>query len=563
MNTADQRHGPPSTRVLVVEDNPGDARLVALQLAEDADPPFDVTVARSLAQARVLGAVSAFDVVLTDLGLPDCTGTETVDAVLAEWPDTPVVVLTGLSDRQTGTLAVERGCQDYLIKGFADPELLHRTIRYAIGRSAAAKALRESEERFRTLVDVSPDAILLCDAQKVLFANSRALITFGVRERRELVGIDPARLYPRSDWCRLVAALIDPTLLNGIVEPNRIECRLSRLDGSVFDAEVTMAAIVHREKPAVEVIVRDITERKVAEQHRHLAAVVFETTDEAMMVTDDANNIVAVNPAFERVTGYGAAEVIGKNPRHLASGRHDLAFYQGMWIALQRTGHWHGEVWNRRKNGEIYVQRLTLSLIRDADGKVVNHIGVFSDVTDEKQEAELIRYRANYDALTGLPNRSLLHDRMLQALAKTAREGGKLGVLFLDLDGFKSVNDSYGHLAGDHLLVALSDRLQACVRESDTVARLGGDEFVIVLPDMDGAADAVTVASKILLCLTEPFALNDDGDVFVRIGASIGIALFPLHGRNAEELLHAADKAMYSSKELGKGRFEIAEVSGG
>ncbi|HXP96648.1 MAG TPA: diguanylate cyclase [Telmatospirillum sp.] len=546
-------------RVLVVEDNPGDARLVSLLLAEDSDVLFHVTEVASLAQAVALSPVHAFDVVLTDLGLPDSFGTETVDAILAAWPGTPVVVLTGLSDRRTGTMAVQRGCQDYLVKGFADAALLQRTLRYAIERSTSARALRESEERFRILVDLSPDAILLCDADEVLFANARAISTFRGSRREDLLGLQPALLFSPSDRLRLLSALNAQRRFGDLQDPQRIECRLQRLDGSSFEGEVSLAMISHQERPAAEVIIRDITERKLAERHHHLASIVFETTDEAMMVTDGSNHIIAVNPAFERVTGYDARDVMGRNPKLLASGRHNQAFYQTMWRKLGKTGHWHGEVWNRRKNGEIYVQRLTLSLIRAKDGKVINHVGIFSDITDEKQEAERIRYRASYDALTGLPNRSLLHDRLQQALAKTAREHGLLGVLFLDLDGFKPVNDRFGHLAGDHVLVALSERLQGCIRESDTVARLGGDEFVIVLPDVASPNDAQLVAMKIQSALSVPFALGTD-IASAQVGVSIGIALFPTHGGTAEDLVNAADRAMYAAKQAGKGRYLFAEA---
>ncbi|OIQ87946.1 cyclic di-GMP phosphodiesterase Gmr [mine drainage metagenome] len=540
-----------AVRVLLVEDNPGDARLVRLLLTEDSDRPYLVTLAATLKDALAQAGGPAFDVVLTDLGLPDSHGTDTVDALLAAFPDAPLVVLTGLADQRTGMDAVQRGCQDYLVKGFEDPQLLHRTIRYAISRSAVARELRESEERFRTLIEVSPEAILLCSDEAVLFANPSAMQTFGVARRQDLLGQEPAKLFsgPALD---LVLAAAGKA---GAPAQNRIECQLSRCDGDLFEAEVTAASVQHARRPAAEVIVRDITERKLAERQYRLNSAVFETTAEAMMVTGADHRIVAVNPAFERVTGYKAGEVLGKNPKILSSGRHSGAFYKAMWAELLTAGHWHGEIWNRRRNGEIYVQRATFSLIRDAEGQVVNHVGVFSDITDEKQEAERILYRASYDALTGLPNRALLHDRLHQSLAKAYREQGRLGVLFLDLDGFKPVNDRFGHLVGDQLLVVLAERLRGCVRESDTVARLGGDEFVIVLPDMASPDDAAVVADKVVQALEEPFAL--DG-VSVVIGTSIGIALYPDNGGNEEELLGAADRAMYLAKQAGKARYTMA-----
>jgi diguanylate cyclase (GGDEF)-like protein/PAS domain S-box-containing protein len=543
-----------AVRVLLVEDNPGDARLVRLLLTEDAEQRYEVVHVASLAEAVGLVGKRSFDIVLTDLGLPDSTGTGTVDAMLQAWPDCPVVVLTGLSDHSTGTLAVKRGCQDYLVKGFDDPQLLQRTVRYAIERGVSARELKESEERFRTLVEVSPDAILLCTEGSVIFANMAAVTTLAATRRQDLLGYNPGKLFTCQCFQRLEQALASPNW-SAPLAAERFECTLARLDGSQFDAEVTVAPVLYRGQPAAEVMLRDITERKLAEGQNRLAGAVFATTDEALLVTDAHNKIVAVNPAFERVTGYHAAEVLGHDPHMLSSGRHGDDFYHALWKELMTEGHWHGELWNRRKNGEVYVQRVTFSLVRDAEGKVVNHVGVFSDITDEKQEAERIRYRASYDALTGLPNRALLHDRLLQSLAKASRERGHLGLLFIDLDGFKPVNDHFGHLVGDHLLVAVAERMHGCVRESDTVARLGGDEFVIVLPDMVSASDAQLVAAKVVASLGVPFEL--DG-VSAQIGTSIGIAIYPQNGQTAEELLRAADHAMYIAKESGKGCYVIS-----
>lgn len=546
-------HGANAVRLLLVEDNPGDARLVRVLLAENTERTYHVTHVATLSEAKALAEEgAAFDVVLTDLGLPDSDGTDTVDALLKAWSDCPLVVLTGLADHETGIRAVQRGCQDYLVKGFEDPELLQRTIRYAIERSAVARELRESEERFRTLIEVSPEAILLCAGHKVAFANPAAVTTFGAGRRQDLLGLELSHLFPNGTLLRVLAA-VD----GNHREAERFECLLQRLDGVSFDAELTVAAVSHRGQPAAEVFVRDITERKQAERQYRLTAAVFDTTDEAMMITDAENRIITANPAFERVTGYAASEVIGKNPHTLSSGRHNEAFYREMWGHLLTTGHWHGEVWNRRKNGELYVQRATLSLIRDAEGQVINHVGVFSDVTDERQEAERIRYRASYDALTGLPNRSLLHDRLSQSLAKASREQGILAVLFLDLDGFKPVNDIMGHLVGDQLLMAVAQRLKDCVRESDTVARIGGDEFVIVLPDVTGVDDASLVAGKVVQSLHERFILENGNAA--QIGTSIGIALYPENGLTAEELIRRADQSMYRAKQAGKSRYVLSE----
>lgn len=542
-----------TVRLLLVEDNPGDARIVRILLTESDNHPYRVTHVTCLREVRVLAAEGAvFDVVLTDLGLPDSHGSDTVDALLAIWPDCPLVVLSGLDDREAGVQAVQQGCQDYLVKGVEDPELLQRTIRYAIERSSIVRELRESEERFRTLIEVSPEAILLCADHKVIFANPAAAATFRAGKSQDLLGLELSCLFPDS----VLAKVLTATEGGETHESTQFECGLQRLDGGGFDAELTAVAVVHRGRPAAEVFIRDVTERNLVERQYRLTSAVFDTTDEAMMITDDENQIIAINPAFERVTGYAAAEVIGRTPHVLSSGRHGKEFYRELWDHLLTKGHWRGEVWNRRKNGELYVQRATLSLIRDAEGWVVNHVCVFSDITDERQESERIRYRASYDALTGLPNRFLLYDRLQQAVANASRGKRALAVLFLDLDSFKPINDVCGHLAGDQLLVAVAQRLKDCVRESDTVARIGGDEFVIILPEVAGVEDACLVAGKVVQNLHVPFALEPGNAV--QIGASIGIALYPENGIGVEDMIHCADQAMYQAKQAGKSRYVMA-----
>jgi len=287
-----------------------------------------------------------------------------------------------------------------------------------------------------------------------------------------------------------------------------------------------------------------------------LASAIFKATDEAMLITDERQVILSVNPAFERVTGYSAAEAVGRTPRLLSSGRHDAHFYSEMWRVLLQDGHWHGEIWNRRKNGELYVQRITLSVLRDDAGHVVNYVAVLSDITSSKREVDRIRHLIYHDSLTRLPNRILLQDRTEQALVQATRGGGQAALLFLDLDGFKGINDWLGHLIGDRVLEIVAGRLCGCVRESDTVARLGGDEFVILLPSVKSVGDAETLAAKLLGVLSEPIMFGDDK---AEIGVSFGIALSPRDGDSYEALLAAADEAMYRAKREGGDRAVLAD----
>jgi diguanylate cyclase (GGDEF)-like protein/PAS domain S-box-containing protein len=285
-----------------------------------------------------------------------------------------------------------------------------------------------------------------------------------------------------------------------------------------------------------------------------LSAQVFVSSMEAIVITDAGNNIIQVNKAFSEITGYAPEEVLGKNPRILKSGRHNQDFYREMWDTLLKTGSWQGEVMDRRKGGEIYPKWLAISVVRDEKGAIRNYIALFSDITERKASYERIQYLAHFDALTHLPNRTLLNDRVELAIAGAKRDQRRLAVIFLDLDRFKNVNDSLGHHAGDLLLQAVAERLKNCVRESDTISRLGGDEFVLLLNGILEPNDAAGVAQKVLNVLANPFSL--DGHE-VRIGASLGISIYPDNGLDGSDLFKNADAAMYDAKKNGRNNFRF------
>lgn len=299
----------------------------------------------------------------------------------------------------------------------------------------------------------------------------------------------------------------------------------------------------------------NFVEREIRRQQQ-LAATVFETSADGMMVTDAQARIETVNPAFEKLTGYRQDEVIGKNPQMLASGQHPPEFFTAMWECIDTTGHWKGDIWNRRKNGEVYVQRLNISAVVEEDGMVSKHVAVFSDITEEKRQAEDAEFRATHDALTQLPNRALLMDRVSQGLRQMARENSKLVVLFLDLDCFKQVNDAHGHFIGDCLLQEAGRRLVNGLRKSDTVARLGGDEFVVVSTGANSAGSHKLIARKILKAVTKPY---DFGGLELNLTCSVGISVFPDHGDDFATLIHKADQAMYAAKRAGKNCFRVCD----
>jgi diguanylate cyclase (GGDEF)-like protein/PAS domain S-box-containing protein len=292
-------------------------------------------------------------------------------------------------------------------------------------------------------------------------------------------------------------------------------------------------------------------ERNQTGEALRLAASIYQNTSEAMMITDENNKIVAINPAFTEVTGYREDEVLGKDPRMLASGSHDEEFFQSMWNTLKTTGGWQGEIWNRRKNGDEFVEWLTINTIYDIQGDVYRRVSLFSDITDRKKADALIWRQANYDTLTQLPNRRLFTDRLEQGTKIARREGLHLALLFLDLDRFKEVNDTLGHHVGDELLVDAARRIKSCVRESDTVARLGGDEFTVILNELHDLSCIGSISQKIIDTMAKPFQLRDE-QIF--ISASIGITVYPEDGLLSEELLKNADQAMFAAKQNGRNR---------
>jgi diguanylate cyclase (GGDEF)-like protein/PAS domain S-box-containing protein len=285
-----------------------------------------------------------------------------------------------------------------------------------------------------------------------------------------------------------------------------------------------------------------------------LAAEVFAVSQEGIVITDARHGIVDVNPAFTRITGHGRGEVIGKTPALMKSGRHGAVFYDAMKAALRNEGAWRGEIWNRRKCGEIFPASLSISAVVDAAGKARNYVGIFSDISRIKQHLAELDQFAHYDTLTGLPNRRLLADRMAQARSRARRQGKLLGVCYLDLDGFKPVNDEYGHEVGDALLVQVARALQRTLRADDTLARLGGDEFVLLYNDLEHEEECCQALDRVLAAVS---ALTEVDGRPVAVSASVGVTFFPRDDAGADALLRHADQCMYWAKGAGKSRYHI------
>ncbi len=417
-------------------------------------------------------------------------------------------------------------------------------------------ALEEAERMRRMLgnaVDQSPVAVIITNTDGIVeYVNARytantgyaAHEIIGQRAGYQKSGLTPASVY-RQLWQEVSAG-----------REWRGELLNLRKKGELYWDAVhvvplsdTTGKITHYLS-----IQEDVTERKRSEETLRLWATVFENSGEAVMITDRENHIVSVNQAFTDITGYAPGEVIGKSPSLLGSGRHDATFFSNMWRRLEASGHWQGEIWDRRKSGEIYPKWLGISAVRDTLDQLTHYVAIFSDISERKEAQERIEFLARHDPLTGLPNRMLLADRLEQALAHADRTQSKVALLFLDLDRFKTINDSLGHPVGDALLQEITARLKASVRETDTISRLGGDEFVVVITDLEDEEIAASVAQKILEITRAPFSI---GGHTLNTSISIGITLYPTDGGDFDTLLKKADIAMYHAKDAGRNTYRF------
>ena len=434
--------------------------------------------------------------------------------------------------------------------------LLFSVIHDITARIELERRLRESEELHRTLFRTMAEGVLVTDhAGRITTWNDAAL---------RILGVDAAGLLDRR------ACVVDAvgTRLAPEDFPSARAARGEEIEHVVFgiqrdDGQTTWVTASSRslrreggDEPCAAVVsFSDITQLVEAEESLKLSQSVFEAASEGIMVTDARNRIIAVNPAFTAITGYAADEVLDRAPTLLASGQHDRSFYQAMWHRLLTDGHWEGEIANRRRNGAVFIEWLKISVVPDRHGKPHRFVALFSDVTERKQQEERVWRQANYDGLTGLPNRQLLADRLERAIAQAHRRHAEVALLFVDLDRFKPVNDTHGHAVGDELLRQVARRLGSILRDEDTVARVGGDEFVVVLPDLrDGEAPG-RAAEKIVAALAEPFRV--DAHV-LDISCSVGIALYPRDADTAATLIDRADGAMYAAKQAGRATWKRA-----
>ena len=444
------------------------------------------------------------------------------------------------------------------------PHKVDGQVQGVFGLVTDITAIKQGQEQLRVsdaaLKAVSQGVVIMDQSPCILSANDAFSLITGYSQA-EIIG---------RDYCLLVGPLTDPQQANRIRMAFKNGTAFSgdilhyRKDGSAFWNELTISPVRDEQRQLTHFIgiTRDITERKHTEEALSIAAAAFES-QEGMMITDANSVILQVNHAFTEISGYTVEEVVGQTPRLFKSGRHTADFYVAMWDRIKRTGAWQGEIWDRRKNGEIYPKWLTITAVKSDDGTTTHYVGAHTDISTRKAKEDVIKNMAFYDPLTQLPNRHLLNDRLSQAMAASKRSGYYGALMFLDLDNFKPLNDTHGHIAGDLLLIEAADRLNNCVREMDTVARFGGDEFVVMLNGLDtdearSTTQAEIIAEKIRNALSEPYwlTIKHEGEVDTSMQyectASIGVSLFFNYEASQSGILKRADTAMYLAKKSGR-----------
>ena len=413
----------------------------------------------------------------------------------------------------------------------------------------AQQTLKESEERFKALSAAAYGGIAIHDDGVILECNSGLSDITGF-SYQELIGMNGLKLIAPEDLDTVLA-----NMRSGYM--NGYEINGVRKDGSKYPLSVKGRNIVYKGHDARVIEFIDITELKKTEEKLQLAASVFTHAREGIMITDRNGDIIDINETFTHITGYSREEALGRNPRFLSSGEHDREFYTALWRSLVETDQWSGELWNKRKNGEIFAELITISAVYDAQGVTQNYVALFSDITQMKQHQQQLEHIAHYDPLTNLPNRMLLADRLHHAMIQSERRGQFLAVAYLDLDGFKAVNDTYGHDVGDELLVILSKLMSNSLREGDTLARIGGDEFIAVLVDLEESNSYESVLERLLQAAMSPITIEDKT---LQVSTSIGVTLYPQDGVDADQLMRHADQAMYIAKQTGKNRYHLFDV---
>ncbi len=544
-------------RILVIDDTQSNLDILREVLSFHH---FDVLLANEGQIAlQLVSEHPTIDLVLLDIMMPDMDGFEVCQRLKANpiTAEIPVIFMTALSDTSEKVRGFALGAVDYITKPVQESELLarlnthlqlHRLKRQFSERN---RELQHTLTRQRAVLDSTPSGIaFLSSERKFLEINQQVALIFGY-SKEALINQSTEFLYSTAHDFESLGKEAYPMLTEG--QTYETERLMRRKDGSRFWCRLRGKLLKAKDSSQGSVWnLEDITERKRVEDDLRLAGKVFETISDAILVTDPSNATIMINPAFTEITGYTETEVLGHNPSMLSSGRHDRLFYRQMWEALFSNDQWQGEVWNRRKNGSVYPIWLKIKVVRRPDQGISHYVSVFSDITERKQSEARLQYQANYDRLTGLANRAMFHSQLQNVIVQAKQSEEQLAVFYIDLDGFKQVNDQLGHEAGDQVLITVAQRLAKTIREGDVAARLGGDEFAIILSQLEQKEHVHAVARRILNKLALKVESNNHT---LDISASVGIAVFPEDGKDEVSLLRAADQAMYRAKLMGKNTF--------
>lgn len=409
--------------------------------------------------------------------------------------------------------------------------------------------------RYQHLVDALPVGVLVQRKGDVKYVNSKTAEMSGYAAA-ELIGMPFASLIHHDDRNRAFDSCRHCKV--GDVHVADFELRILRKNGELRNWRVNERPVDWSGVPSLLSVVTDVTDQLAAEMRmRELSSIVHQATD-AIMLTSTDGMIQYVNPGFEKMTGYRGDEVIGKTPAALKSGNHDENFYRQLWETISSGKSFQGQVVNRRKNGTLYHAVKTITPMFDGHGRIVSYVNIDKDFTAQYEAQKVMTHLATHDNLTGLPNRVLLADRISQAISHYERDGSSFSLLFIDLDGFKAINDFHGHHAGDMVLKEMAHRLRERLRSTDTVARIGGDEFVVLLAGVSDLVEGEKIASELITIIREPIGLTTG---ICQVGGSIGLSVFPRDGDSFDALLRSADRAMYESKRAGGNRLGICRVA--
>ena len=532
--------------VLIVEDDEA-ARLMMLAALEQSK--FAVLTAASCSEAREIFYQNHVDLVLLDVLLPDGDGFSLCAELLKQsgGRDVPIAMVTGLDDVESIRLGYQSGATDFITKPVSWGTLPYR-IQYLLRASNAFSDLSLSESKTRALLSAIPDIIIRMQRRgKILDMQAGSYVydmgEWLTHESGEAFGYLPTGIYSAIEDAMnraFTSNEMQMVELQWSQDPSRLRCWEAR--------------VVPRGSDEVLMVVREITQRKQQDSQMRLWAKVFEGSNEAIMITDADFRIVSVNRAYETMMGFKEADVVGVDTIAEGVRLHTHSFFRNVVNTLREQGYWQGELSNQRKNGQVFPSWYSISHLADADGKTENYIAIFNDITEYKNSRAQIEFLAHHDNLTGLPNRVLLNDRLEMAINAARRQQEKVGVLFIDLDRFKNVNDSLGHAVGDQLLRETAKRLSSTIRTDDTVSRLGGDEFVVLFSKIKDETIIADLTIKLREVLQHPYDL---GEISLHVTPSIGIAIYPDDGDSVNSLIKNADAAMYLAKEKGRNNYQF------